>query len=435
MNRDLLGRITRKAETIAGDQMTWDYAYDAAGRLVSSTLTTPGGSWTTTYTYDPNGNRLQKAGQFGTDTGTYDAQDRMLTYGDCTYSYTANGELSTRTCGLEVTTYQYDTFGNLTHVTMPDGITIDFVIDARNRRIGKKVNGVLVQGFLYGDQLNPVAELDGSGAVVARFVYGTKPNVPDYMVKAGITYRYITDQLGSVRLVVDAATGTIAQRIDYDEYGVVIGDTNPGFQPFGFAGGITDTHTGLIRFGARDYDPVTGRWTSKDLAGFGGGINHYLYCEDAPISVQDPSGLQLVVFPPGPFVPVPPNCTAGPWEPGDVSTRVLRVEGDWRLSGYTFPRAPLPVALPNNITPALPLPVCYCDWTLVGNIEVSERVWTYSRKVSCCCGKEFVQTGCKRVELRRRVPILYDPRHPPGARTPGVPNYSQMTCVACRSPK
>ncbi|MCB9610787.1 MAG: hypothetical protein H6716_29655, partial [Polyangiaceae bacterium] len=36
------------------------------------------------------------------------------------------------------------------------------------------------------------------------------------------------------------------------------------FVPFGFAGGIHDADTGLVRFGARDYDAVTGRWTSKD---------------------------------------------------------------------------------------------------------------------------------------------------------------------------
>lgn len=185
----------------------------------------------------------------------------------------------------------YDTFGNLTHVAMPDGIQIDYVIDARNRRIGKKINGTLVQGFLYGDQLNPIAELDGSGAVIARFVYGTKPNVPDYMVKGGATYRYITDQLGSVRLVVDAATGTVAERIDYDEYGVVIQDTNPGFQPFGFAGGITDAHTGLIRFGARDYDPASGRWTGKDPLLVGGRQpNAYSYVLSDPVNKGDRNG-------------------------------------------------------------------------------------------------------------------------------------------------
>jgi len=243
---------------------------------------------------DSNGNRLSKTGQFGTETGAYDDQDRMTAYAGCTYAYTANGELTTKTCGSEETTYQYDTFGNLTHVVMPDGITIDYVIDARNRRVGKKVNGTLVQGFLYGDQLNPVAELDGGGNIVARFVYGTKPNVPEYMMKGGVTYRYIADQLGSVRLVVDASTGAVAERIDYDEYGVVIQDTSPGFQPFGFAGGITDTHTGLVRFGARDYDPASGRWTSKDPIGmFGVEENLYGYVLEDPINLRDWAGLDV----------------------------------------------------------------------------------------------------------------------------------------------
>ena len=37
-----------------------------------------------------------------------------------------------------------------------------------------------------------MAELDGTGNVVARFVYGSKSNVPDYMVKGGVTYRIIS---------------------------------------------------------------------------------------------------------------------------------------------------------------------------------------------------------------------------------------------------
>jgi hypothetical protein len=43
----------------------------------------------------------------------------------------------------------------------------------------------------------------------------------------------------------------------YDEFGRVLSNTNPGFQPFGFAGGIYEVDTGLVRFGARDYDAVT----------------------------------------------------------------------------------------------------------------------------------------------------------------------------------
>ncbi len=58
----------------------------------------------------------------------------------------------------------------------------------------------------------------------------------------------MSDHLGSVRLVVDATTGAIAQRMDYDEFGNVTQDTSPGFQPFGFAGGLYDADAGLVRF-------------------------------------------------------------------------------------------------------------------------------------------------------------------------------------------
>ncbi len=119
-------------------------------------------------------------------------------------------------------------------------MVIDYVIDGRNRRIGKKVDGILVQGFLYQDQLNPVAELDGTGNITARFVYGSKSNVPDYMIKNNVTYRIVSDHLGSPRLIVNTTDGAIIQQIDYDEFGNIIKDTNPGFQPFGFAGGLDD---------------------------------------------------------------------------------------------------------------------------------------------------------------------------------------------------
>ena len=136
-------------------------------------------------------------------------------------------------------------------MVIPNGPTIDYLVDGQGRRIGRKVNGTLVQGFLYQGQLAPVAELDGSNAVVRRFVYGTRENVPEYLLKGGVTYRLVTDHLGSVRLVVNTATGAVAQRLDYDEDGWVTQNTSPGFQPFGYAGGLLDDATGLVRFGAR----------------------------------------------------------------------------------------------------------------------------------------------------------------------------------------
>ena len=111
----------------------------------------------------------------------------------------------------------------------------------------------------------------GQGNVVATFVYGTRPNVPDLMLKGGVTYRIISDSLGSPVEVINTATGAVVEQISYDAWGSITSDTNPGFQPFGFAGGLYDADTGLVHFGARDYDPVIGRWATRDPLGFAGG--------------------------------------------------------------------------------------------------------------------------------------------------------------------
>jgi RHS repeat-associated protein len=285
--RDKLGRIEDRRETIAGLATDYHYEYDAAGRLeqvfVNSTLQT-------TYGYHPNGARTSKT-QGSVTNGTYDNQDRIETWGTLAFTHTANGERLTKTdtATSQTTTYTYDALGNLMQAVLPGGPTIDYVVDGFNRRIGKKVGGSLVKGWLYRDALEPVAELDGTGALVSRFVYASKAHVPDYMVKGGVTYRIVSDHLGSVRLVVNAATGVVAQQIDYDEFGVVTNDTNPGFQPFGFAGGLYDSDTKLVRFGARDYDAETGRWTAKDPIGFrGGDPNLYGYVVNDPVNLIDP---------------------------------------------------------------------------------------------------------------------------------------------------
>ncbi|MBI5450791.1 MAG: hypothetical protein HY940_05485 [Gammaproteobacteria bacterium] len=288
--RDALGRITEQSDTIAGITMTSGYEYDAAGRL--SSVNSPG--QITTYQYDANGNRTHVN---GLPVASYDAQDRMTSYGGTAYTYTANGERQTKNDGGAVTHYQYDVLGNLRSVVLPGDLTIDYIIDGRNRRIGKRINGTLTQGLLYQDQLRPVAELDGSGRIVSLFIYGTRSNIPDYMVRNGLTYRILSDHLGSPRLIINSSDGSIAQRIDYDPWGTITNDSNPGFQPFGFAGGIYDYHTGLIRFGARDYDPQTGRWTAKDPIGFGGGdVNLYGYVLNDPVNYIDSIGLWSIGF-------------------------------------------------------------------------------------------------------------------------------------------
>ncbi|MCR5840083.1 MAG: RHS repeat-associated core domain-containing protein [Kiritimatiellae bacterium] len=112
----------------------------------------------------------------------------------------------------------------------------------------------------------------------------------------GVTYRIVTDNQGSVRLVVNAETGEVAQRLDYDSFGRVLRDTNPGFQPFGFQGGLYDPDTGLVEFGCRWYDAETGRWISKDPILLDGGWNVYAFCGNDPVNNNDSSGFSQVII-------------------------------------------------------------------------------------------------------------------------------------------
>ena len=174
--RDPLGRIASKAETVQGITHTYTYVYDAVGRL---TDVANDSAPTSHYEYDANGARTLAPGF--TASPAYDAQDRLLSYGNCpSYTYKPDGSLRTKTCSGTVTVYDYDALGNLRHVNLPDGTTIDYIIDGQNRRIGKKVNGLLVEGFLYRNQLQPAAWLNADGSTRATFVYGLRPNVPAY---------------------------------------------------------------------------------------------------------------------------------------------------------------------------------------------------------------------------------------------------------------
>ena len=314
---DALGRISRRTE----NDTAWDYHYDARGRLVDvfeQGQTEP----TYHYEYDANSNRIawtDFSGSCDTPNCTnYDDQDRLLQYGDVTYAYNDFGQLIARIeADTETTHYEYDELGNLRHVTLPNGDEIDYIIDGRGRRVARNVNGVRDRGWLYGDALNPLAELDDHGDLTKVFVYASQPHVPDLVVTPTDTYRVITDQVGSVRYVLNTRRGIVAQRFEYDPFGNIIdAEGDPTLQPFRFAGGLYDDATGLLRFGARDYDPEVGRWTAKDPALFGGGqTNLYGYAFNDPINYADISGevpIPLIVFAIGLALVLPSDSGSDP---------------------------------------------------------------------------------------------------------------------------
>ncbi len=268
------------------------YSYDSVGRLLT---VTKDGSLAEEYRYADNGNRSYETnivwGIVGR-TYSYSYEDHLLSAGSTTYQYDLDGFLTTRTEGADSTTYDYSSRGELLSVILPDGTVIENLHDPLGRRIAKKVNGVIVEKYLWQGLTRLLAVYDGSNNLQMRFEYADG-RMPVAMTAGGTTYYLTYDQVGSLRVVADGS-GSVVKKIDYDSFGNIITDSNQGFTvPFGFAGGLQDRDTGLVRFGLRDYDPDTGRWTSKDPIGFAGGdIDLYGYVGNNPVNWVDPWGLK-----------------------------------------------------------------------------------------------------------------------------------------------
>ncbi|MEW6067670.1 MAG: RHS repeat-associated core domain-containing protein [Nitrospirota bacterium] len=287
LTRDTSGRITQRVEVIDGETITWDYGYDNLSRLVE---VKKNGSVIESYSYDTNGNRLTDSNR----TYSYSTEDHIITAGNDTYQFDVDGFLTSKTTASDTTTFNYSSRGELLTVTLPNGNVVSYDHDPLGRRIAKRINGTITEKYLWKDSITLLAVYDGNNNLLSRFNYADN-RVPVSMTMSGATYYLTYDQVGSLRAVTDS-TGNIVKRIDYDSFGNIINDTNPSFSiPFGFAGGLHDRDTGLVRFGARDYDPVIGRWTAKDPIDFyGGDANLFAYVGNNPVRWLDPYGLKWV---------------------------------------------------------------------------------------------------------------------------------------------
>lgn len=291
LTRNNNGRITTKIETVNGATSDYIYTFDPEGRLLTvkkdSTLVEE-------YRYDLNGTRNYEMNSLRGIAGrnfAYSDGDHLLTAGTTQYDYNLDGFLTTKVNGTGVTTYDYSSNGELLSVALPDGRQIEYIHDPLGRRIAKKVDGVITEKYLWQGLTRLLAVYDGSNNLTMRFRYADG-RMPVSMEKQGTTYYLACDQVGSLKLITDAS-GNVIKKIEYDSFGNVINDSAPAFEiPFGFAGGLYDTDTGLVRFGYRDYDPDIGRWTAKDPILFAGGdTDLYGYVLNDPINYIDPLGL------------------------------------------------------------------------------------------------------------------------------------------------
>lgn len=303
-SRDKFARVSLVNESLRGingwlSNTKNQYEFDKLGRLVKAI----NNGRPTVYQYDGNGNRIKKSSFGETITADYDEQDRLTRYGNVYYTYNASGELVLKTEKRRVhffktiekkTQYFYDSFGNLNKVILPSQKVIEYLIDGQGRRVGKKVDGVQVESYIYQSQTQIIAVTDSLGVITKRFVYGEKQNSPDVLIMNNKEYRIISDQVGTPRQVVDLSNGRVKEELNFDEFGDDPDIEGRKVLPFGFAGGLYDRDTKLVHFGEREYMPEVGRWISKDKIGFrGGDPNLYGYVLNDPVNLSDPSGLAV----------------------------------------------------------------------------------------------------------------------------------------------
>jgi RHS repeat-associated protein len=203
-----------------------------------------------------------------------------------TITYDLNGNETSMVTATSTNTYTWDAANRMVSFSGPTNQSL-FTYDGLGRRVQiiEKQNGVAVSTnkFLWcGAGLCEQRDLTG-GTVVKRF-FGEGEQI------SGVNYYFTRDHLGSVREMTDG-NGTIQARYDYDPYGRRTKISGSLDADFSYAGMYYHAASGLNLTYFRPYDADLGRWLSRDPIGEMGGVNLYGYVLNNPLNWLDPLGL------------------------------------------------------------------------------------------------------------------------------------------------
>ncbi|MCG2795577.1 MAG: hypothetical protein L6427_06920, partial [Actinomycetia bacterium] len=286
--RDARANVTSVTE----DQtQTTTYAYDASSRLTGEN-----NPWTgnVTYTYDESGNRLTKEKQGETPlTYTYNNADQLTSdSGGNSYTYNARGDLTKIENGTYSREYAWDGKGRLTRVTDTEGNATSYSYDPRDRTFASNENEQ-VQAHVYDMTSDmEIALLDGELNLTSLYHSGTDGLISS--ITGDETSYYTYNPHSDVSLITDETANTTAS-LHYDAWGNTAEETDEPYNYLGKHQRRNYRSPGLIKMGARYYDPDTGRFISRDPLKGEDEIpttkNPYIYANDDPVNMVDLSGM------------------------------------------------------------------------------------------------------------------------------------------------
>ena len=292
-----------------GTEKAYVYSYDPLGQLESASYKEKSGSsWSNTpgkynvsgLTYDLNGN--MKSIRRNNSNGS------VLHAINYTYGTTNNGNAISQITlnNTSSGTYVYDKNGNMT-TDGYRGITITYNDLDLPSEISKGQTKISYIYSARGEKLaQKVATSSGSSLTYYRGVMVYNGNALDYIlhpagvtrkVSSGYVYDYfLTDHLGSTRVVLEASGNTLVpiQTTEYYPFGLAFANNNLDKNKYLFSGKEIQNVTfgnemlGMYDFGSRFYDPLLSRWFCQDPASQL--ASPYGYCANNPIALVDPDG-------------------------------------------------------------------------------------------------------------------------------------------------
>ena len=265
------------------------------------------------YDYNDDGQRIKQYAPHEPPSVylRYNPKGQLTNLRDTEWQYDQNGftvkKLDSALYGMggSQTHYYYGSDTRLYKVILSNGDEITYIYpsgkgpEAQNP-IKKYRNGRLLAQYEWLDSARLKAYKDYEQKMLFIFAYDRNRHLSVLRIMQFDSKQYMDflsacDQVGTPKLFT-LSNEKLLKMLKYDSFGNILSDSKPQLHiPVGFAGGLADRDTGLIRFGYRDYDPKIGRFLCPDpYQDRRGDGDLYDYCVDDPVSASDSNGLSAV---------------------------------------------------------------------------------------------------------------------------------------------